>query len=308
MHRTIHISLTPNSSDEVCRKLLVLETVISLSLSRGASLKPAGDVIMVDALNRGTDEILKLVETAANGQPFSITTSESASLIDPSQAKTIRKDVDEANWEEIIIGLRHQARITTNFIWLMIAGGAISAVGLVSEPVPMMMAFAAAGIIAPGFEPIVAVPLGLIFKRGGIVWRGCLSLLAGYATLVLSAALVIWILLAAGSIGKNELLSNSDIESIINPTLKEMIVSGCGAAAGIIITASYRRSVIAGALIALILIPAAAIVGAGIAIGDAKLIFGGLMRLGIDILFVVGFGLFIFGFKQFFVHRRKPLI
>lgn len=308
MHRTIHIALPPENTDAAVKRLLALDGVIGLSLSKNSSIKPPGDVLIVNALNRGTGEILQIVEELVASENFSITTSESASLIDPAFKDSIRNDVDEALWEEIIAGLRHQGRISMNFILLMIAGGAICAVGLVSDPVPMMMAFAAAGIIAPGFEPVVAVPLGIVFKRFGIVGRALLSVVAGYAVLILAAAAVIKILLLTGNIEPNQLTENRDIETMINPTLKEMIVSGCGAAAGIIITAAYRRSVIAGALIALIIIPAAAVAGAGIAVSDAKLIFGGLIRFAIDVAFIVGLGIVIFALKQIFLHRRESMI
>lgn len=308
MHRTIHISLPSENSDEAVRRLLALDSVIGLSLMKNSSLKPPGDVLVVDALNRGTGEILQIIEKIVKDEKFSITTSESASLIDPASRKSIRNDVDEALWEEIIAGLRHQGRISTNFILLMIAGGAIAAVGLVSDPVPMMMAFAAAGIIAPGFEPIVAVPLGVVFKRFGIVGRAMLSVIAGYATLILASAAVIKILILTGHVERDQLVASRDIETMINPTLKELIVSGFGAAAGIIITAAYRRSVIAGALIALVIIPAAAVTGAGIAVMDAKLIVGGLLRCAIDVAFIVGLGILIFALKQIFLHRRKSLI
>lgn len=308
MHRTIHIALPSENTDEAVRRLLSLDGVIDLSLTRASSLKPPGDVLIVNALNRGTGEILQIIEELVENEKFSITTSESASLIDPASRESIRNDVDEALWEEIIAGLRHQGRISTNFILLMIAGGAIAAVGLVSDPVPMMMAFAAAGIVAPGFEPIVAVPLGVVFKRVGIVGRALLSVFVGYAMLIAASAAVIKILLLTGHAEKDQLLMSRDIETMINPTLKELIVSGFGAAAGIIITAAYRRSVIAGALIALVIIPAAAVTGAGIAVWDAKLIFGGLARCAIDLAFIVGLGIVIFALKQIFLHRRESLI
>lgn len=308
MHRTVHISLPSENTDEAVRRLLALDGVIGLSLMKNSSLKPPGDVLIVDALNRGTGDILKVIEEVVENEKFSITTSESASLIDPASRESIRNDVDEALWEEIIAGLRHQGRISTNFILLMIAGGALAAVGLVSDPVPMMMAFATAGIIAPGFEPVVAIPLGVVFKRFGIVGRALLSVVAGYATLILAAAAVIKILLVTGHVERDQLIASRDIETMINPTLKELIVSGFGAAAGIIITAAYRRSVIAGALIALVIIPAAAVAGAGIAITDANLLIGGLLRFAIDVAFIIGLGIIIFALKQIFLHRRESLI
>lgn len=308
MHRTILISLPPDDSRALSDKLAALETVIGVSLSKGVSIKPPGDVITVNVLNKGADDVLKLVGASAENNELSITTHEVASFIDPKKSETVADDVDEAIWEEMQTGLRHQGRITTNYLLLMALGGAICAVGLVSEPVPQAIAFAASGIIAPGFEPLAKVPLGIVLGRWSVAVRGAFSSLVGYAVLIASAALVMFILLQTGSAEVAELVKNPEIENIAYPTLKELIVSGAAAFAGIVIISAYRRSVIAGALIALIIIPAAASVGAGLAAGEQQIAFNGLERLGIDVLFIVGAGLLVFWLKQTLVHRRKPLI
>jgi uncharacterized membrane protein len=190
----------------------------------------------------------------------------------------------------------------------MALGGAICAVGLVSEPAPQAIAFAAAGIIAPGFEPLAKIPLGVVLGRWNVSRNGAVSSLVGYAVLIASAALVMFILLKTGSVEPVELVGNPEIEHIAHPTLKELIVSGAAAFAGILIIAAYRRSVIAGALIGLVVIPAAASIGAGLAAGERHIIHNGFERLGVDVLFIVAAGLIVFWLKQVLVHRRKPLI
>lgn len=308
MHRTINISLPSGDAPKLANELAALETVVGVSLSKGVSVKPPGDVITVDVLNKGADDVLRLVRTASEKHELSITTHEAASFIDPKKGEAIENDVDEAIWEEMETGLRHQGRIGRNYLYLMALGGAICAVGLTSEPAPQAIAFAAAGIIAPGFEPLAKIPLGTVLGRWNVVGRGALSSLVGYAVLILSAALVMFILLKTGSVELSELVKNPEIEHIAHPTLKELIVSGAAAFAGVLIIATYRRSVIAGALIGLVVIPAAASIGAGIAAGDWKIALEGFERLGIDVLFIIVAGLIVFWLKQVFIHRRKPLI
>ena len=308
MHRTIKISLPSSDSHALCERLAALETVVGVSLSKGISIKPPGDVITIDVLNKGADDVLKLVRAASEKHEISVTTSEAASFIDPKNSKKIEDDVDEAIWEEMETGLRHQGRITWNFVFLMALGGAIGAVGLVSEPAPQAIAFAAAGIIAPGFEPLAKIPLGAVLGRWNVSRRGVISSLVGYAVLIASAALVMFVLLQTGSIEIEELVKNPEIKNIAHPTLKELIVSGAAAFAGILIIAAYRRSVIAGALIGLVIIPAAASIGAGIAAGERHITRNGFERLGVDVLFIVVAGLIVFWLKQVLVHRRKPLI
>ncbi|MCA1628118.1 MAG: DUF389 domain-containing protein [Acidobacteria bacterium] len=158
---------------------------------------------------------------------MSIVTAELASIIDPQHEEAVDKDVDEAVWEEMETGLRHQGRVTANYLALMALGG-VATVGLVSEPAPQPIAFVAAAVIAPGFEPIAKIPLGLVLRRWNVVWRGFVSVGAGYAVLVLAAAVTFLALNLTGHATIAELIANPEVEHISHPKLKELLVSGCG--------------------------------------------------------------------------------
>ena len=112
MHRTFNVSIPPSCTGPLIDQLQAMPDVIGLSVERGTSLKPAGDVLILQVLNRGTDDVLQCIATRCQGQPFSIATSELASLIDPSNHYRIEKDYDEAIWEEMEAGLRHNGRLT----------------------------------------------------------------------------------------------------------------------------------------------------------------------------------------------------
>lgn len=308
MHRTIEITVPADVTPELAQELETMEHVVGLSVLRGASLKPPGDVLIVHALNRGVDEVLRCANEARGRGHISIVTAEVASIIDPQHQDAVDDDVDEAIWEEAETGLRHQGRVTSNFLALMALGGAIAAVGLVSDPVPQAIAFVAAAVISPGFEPLAKIPLGLALKNWNVVRRGLVSAAVGYVVLAVGAALAFLALRVGGVATVGELVGNPEVHHIEDPTLKELLVSACASAAGVIMVLAFRRSVIAGPLIALVLIPAAALVGAGIAAGRFGLAYQGLERLAVDAALIVGLGVIIVLVKQATVHRRRPMV
>ncbi len=308
MHRTIEITVPPTETAGLLRQLEALDDVIGLSVNPGASVKPRGDVITVHALNKGADDVLRHVAEVGRRGPISIVTAEVASIIDPAQDEAVANDVDEAVWEEMETGLRHQGRITANYLALMALGGAIAAVGLVSEPVPQVLAFVAASIIAPGFEPLVKIPLGLVLRRPAVAWRGLRSVAAGYAILIVAAALAFLLLRLTGSATVADFVHNPEVERIAHPTFLDLLVSACGAIAGVVMVAAYRRSVIAGPLVALILIPAAATIGVALVATEPRLIWEGFQRLALDVFLVIALGMLVLFIKQRTVHRRPPLV
>ncbi|GAB3842539.1 DUF389 domain-containing protein [Hymenobacter jeollabukensis] len=309
MHRTLEITVPPAVTEVLQTELVALDDVIGLTLQRGGSLKPVGDVLTVHVLNRGADEVLRRVRAAVpDKRDLSIVTAEATSFISPADHHHVRADQDEAIWEEMESGLRHQGRVTSNYLLLMALGGVIAAVGLVSEPVPQAVAFVASAIIAPGFDPMTTVALGLVLRRWPLVRRGFGSALAGYAVLVLAAAATMWAMVAAGEANETLLATNKEVKHLADPRLMELAVAGAGALAGVVMLAAFRRSFQAGPLIAMAFIPAAALIGAGPVVGRFDLALEGLERFGADWGFILALGIPFLWLKQRFLHRRAPLV
>lgn len=308
MHHTLEITTPTAHTDALLEELKRLDTVIGLSVNRGSSIKPPGDVIVVHTLNVGTDDVLKRVRMVQDEGDISIVTAELASIIAPQHDHAVENDVDEAIWEEMETGLRHQGRVTPNYLALMALGGAIAATGLVSAPAPQAIAFVSASVIAPGFEPVAKIPLGLVLGKRSVVKRGLISSLAGYAVLIASAAFMFWILRVTGSSSVAEFVNNPEVSRISHPKLLDILVSACAACAGFVMIAAYRRSVIAGPLMALVITHSAAMIGVSFVAGRPALAWQAGERLGIDLLLIGVIGAIVVAIKQILVHRRKPLV
>jgi hypothetical protein len=308
MHRTIELTVPPHVTDSLQAELTSLDEVIGLTLQRGASLKPVGDVLIVHVLNRGADEVLRRVHAAIPKSELSAVTSEATSFISPDEHHVIRGDRDEAIWEEMESGLRHQGHITVNYLLLMALGGIIAAVGLVSEPVPQAVAFVASAIIAPGFDPMTTVALALALRRRDLIGRGLASAGAGYAVLILAAAATTAVLVGAGEMDAELLATNKEVQNLAHPGWMELLVAGAGALAGVVMLAAFRRSFQAGPLIAMSFIPAAALIGAGLVVGRPDLSLEGLQRFGADWGFILALGAPFLWLKQRFLHKRQPLV
>lgn len=308
MQRSIEITSPPEATDDLLDTLKHNEHVIGLSVDRDTSIKPPGDVITVHALNRGIDDVMRAAEAAHRHGSISIVSSTLDSVVDPEHADKVASDVDEGLWEEAETGLRHQGRITANFLVLMAVGGVAAATGFLSPPTTLVIAFVAASIIAPGFEPIAKLPIGIALRRPGVALKGLRSAAAGYLVLALGAALTFVILRALDLTSAEIFLENSEVGHLVHPSGPDLVRSICGALAGVLMIVANRRSVIAGPLIVLSLVPAAAMVGMAATLGRGDLMLEGLQRLGIDIALIVVLGALVVAWKQATVHRRRPMV
>ena len=308
MHRAIEITAPIASTDASIRDFARSNHLISLSIHRGASIKTPGDVLMVHALNRDDDRVMRLVEEARVEGEVSVTTHELTSIVDPEHEREVAKDIDEALWEESETSLRHQGRPTANYLVLMALGGAVAATAFVETGSSQTISLVAASIIAPGFEPLAKMPVGLALRRWSVVGRGLWSVGVGYLTLALASALVFAVLRLTGVGTTGEFLGNPETGILTDPTPREVLISSFGALAGITMIVAYRRSVIAGPLIALAIVPAAAMVGVALAAGSPTLAYQGAERFILDVALIVAWGALVVALKQVFFHRRKPVV
>ena len=124
VHRDIEITVVPEATDRLVGELEGMAGVISISVHRGVSVKPLGDVVSAAVLNSEVDAVLSLVEQAEEHGAISVSTSSLDSLTDSESQDVVRADVDEALWEEAETALRRHSRLTANF-FLTVAGGAV---------------------------------------------------------------------------------------------------------------------------------------------------------------------------------------
>jgi Domain of unknown function (DUF389) len=309
LHRTIEITVPPSQTDKLVNELGRLDGVVSLSVVRGASVKPEGDVVSVHALNRRADEVLRLVKATSYHGRVSVSTGELMSLVDPEHEQAVAKDVDEALWEEVETNLRHQSRTTANYLILMALGGAAAATAFaVHNPTEQALSFVAGAIVAPGFEPLAKVSVGLALRRWGAAARGLGSAGLGYLVLAVSAALMFVVLRLTGATTVGGFVGNPGVHSLGHLATRGVLLSACGALAGMVMLTTYRQYLLPGALIALRAIESAALVGAALIAGEPALVLGALGRFIVSAVLVLAAGVIVVGLKQAIVHRRKPMV
>ena len=114
----------------------------------------------------------------------------------------------------------------------MFLGGVVVATGFVEEGTSQAISFIAASVISPGFEPLAKIPIGLTLRRRGVIWAALKAAAFGYLALVLSAALTFLVLRLTGVATVEEFLTNSELGSLVDPTLRDILLSGCEAVAG----------------------------------------------------------------------------
>ncbi len=112
----------------------------------------------------------------------------------------------------------------------------------------------------------------------------------------------------SGVVTVEEFTLNTEVRNLAEPGLREILLSACGALAGMLMLVSRRRYLIPGALVALLIIEASALIGVAMAVGQPGLMLEGPKRFGLDVVLIVAGGVPIVLLKHALVHRRMPMV
>jgi uncharacterized protein DUF389 len=309
MHRDLEITVAPAATDRLLERLQEVEGVLTLSVRRGESVKPPGDVVSAAVLNQYADDALKVIQEAEEHGTLSISTSTLDSLIDIDSQDQVRADVDEALWEEAETALRRHTRPTFNFYITTAAGGLIATAGLAaSSRVTEATALVAAGIITPAFEPLARISLGAVNRHAAVARRGAGAAALSFAVLLVTSLLTMLVLRIGGHGFVDEFHHSPTVHEVQYPPLINLLISAAGAVTGVTMISAGRFTQLAGPLVALQLLPAVATVGGALAIGDGGIAARGFGRLAIDWAMVLLAGLLVFSYKQARAHHHRRAI
>lgn len=200
--------------------------------------------------------------------------------------------------------LRRDTNLNSNYLLLMLLAGFVAAVGLWTDTPHIVVG---AMVLAPGFEPILRIPFGIVAGPRFLASRGWASTLAGYLALAIGSALAYPMLAMVTPGSPPDLSALRWVGYWSDITATGVLIALAAGAAGAIVVVAQRPVMSAGVMIALALIPSMAVAGMAAAAGDLPLAGHGLGRWLLEVACVVVAGGVVLGAKQLLVHRRHAL-
>jgi hypothetical protein len=306
MQKRVEITVPPEQTDDLLAELAEIDEVIGVDVQRGTSLRPAGDVITVVVGNRSLHDLVRLLDRRAVGGTSSstYTTSELTGVVSPSVAGTMGTESSDLTWEEMESVIGKQANMTANAVVVMVISGAVATLGIATNAVHLVIGAMA---IAPGFAPLQRIARGIVARSGA--WRrGLAHSAVGYAALILGAAIAALLLRVLETDplggGSGYLEPGSLVSYWTSVTVPGLLTSLAAAVAGAILIASDRSVLTAGVMIALALVPTAALIGVGLVSASPEVIRGAALRWTLEVAMVFGAGLLVFLWKRNRLQRR----
>lgn len=310
MPRTIQIISPRHASEKILLKLASEKGILGIRFQQGISLDPSGDVISIDVLNNEIRNVMQVLEQEGilDDPNYSLTTSESSSMLSNTHSKAITTDGSQTIWEETLTTINEQSQMTFNNLMTMFLSGMIAVIGLATNAIHIVIA---ASLLAPGFGAAVRVSLGVINQHQ--TWKqGIKDILLGYLALCLGAALVSLGLKFFGThllIGSSSYLpQNKLVKYFTTITFEGISVSVLASIVGTILILTDRTILTAGVMILLALVTSSSIATMAFVEGDFDIGLSALGRWTLEVGIIVSSSAIIFLLKKHTVMNRSMKI
>ena len=301
MPRAVYITVPSDRREALLDRLQEADGIVSVLVHLDASHEPKGDLVTVRGTNDAANSVVKIVSQMGLAEEGVVAIDEPVGLVSNARRRKLDGDTSEASWEEMDTLLRRDANPSHNFLGLMFLAGAVAGAGLFVDTLHIVVG---AILIAPGFEPLVRICVGLASGLPDTARGGAMGVLAGYLAVAaggaIGAASAAW---ADPALHLSTMFDGHWVQYWTSFSRTGVIIAVIAGLAGAIVVNSHQTVFATGVMIALALIPAMAIFGAGIAAGEFALALRGLGRWGVDAACVLAGCLLVFGLKRALLRR-----
>jgi uncharacterized hydrophobic protein (TIGR00271 family) len=283
----VHLRLTVPSELSGPVRTLLLEhaCTTNVTLSEGACLQPAGDLIECDVAREqagsllhqldelGLDEAGGIVITTPTGTPF-----EAARRL---EATAPGHPDDAVIWESVEAQAESGAVPTVSYLVFLVIAVALASIAVITDSAVLVVG---AMVVGPEFSAIAAACAGIVLGRWGLTARSLrlliLSFLFAIAVVTLLALVGRW----SGAITAEDVTrARPNTGFIWHPDLWSFVVALLAGAAGALALAIEKTATMVGVFISVTTVPAAGNLALGVAVGESSEITGSLAQLGANV-------------------------
>jgi uncharacterized hydrophobic protein (TIGR00271 family) len=256
----------------------------TLTLQRGAALEPEGDVITCEVVRERVNAVVEALRAIGVERRGAISIVEVDALASYQGRKSERAapghELDALPWALIEERARDDAELSVTFFALMALAAVIAAVGIIVDSAVLIIG---AMIVGPEFGPLIAIAVGA-YRRLRLWTSAVVVLGAGLATAIAAATIVgLGARVAGESASSFEPASRFFTGFVTEPNAYSAVVALAAGVAGTISLARTQATALAGVLVSVTTIPAAAAIGIDASAANWADLGGASLQLAINL-------------------------
>jgi uncharacterized hydrophobic protein (TIGR00271 family) len=254
--------------------------IVALSPERAES----GVVLAADVMPSVADQVVQLIrDWEVEDADYLLTRQD---VVAPNPPHGRLAGGGEFAWIEVMGEARTHSRPLGRYLALMAVAGVLAAIGVITDN-PILIVGAMA--VSPDLLPVCAACVGIVARRRPLVRRALVTLLLGIALTWAVAAGVAWGLQATGILTGDFQVHDSALHGLANIDYSTVLVA---LAAGVAAMLSFetRAASAVGVAISVTTIPASALFGVSLGLGEVSVSWGasGVLAVNVALLLLSG--------------------
>jgi uncharacterized hydrophobic protein (TIGR00271 family) len=296
----LRLAVEENRADDIAGALEGTGGVHQI-VSMSREPRGAGVVLEADLLPSVADQVMGLIREheIADGS-YLITRQE---VIAPSPIHGPITGGNGFAWIEVLGEARANARLLGRYLALMTVAGVLGAIGVITDN-PILVVGAMA--VSPDLLPICAACVGFVARRRLLIRRALVTLLLGILLTWGVAAGLAWGLQATGILTGSFQVHEENLHGLASIDYSTVLVA---LAAGVAAMLSFetRAASAVGVAISVTTIPASALFGVSLGLGEVSVSWGAAGVLGVNVALLLVSGTLTLALQTIFSRRRQAL-
>ncbi len=272
-------------TEDVLRLLRADPGVSSLSLVRGASLRPVGDLVTADLAREAANDVIDGLrelgvhrEGTVHIEPVPTWLSQAGYQ---AERNTPGSGADSVVWAEVTQRAYQDCDFNWTYASFMTLATMIASIAIVLDSQILVIG---AMVLGPEFGAVAALGVALVRRRAALLALASRTLVGGFAVAIGITTLLSFVAKALGWITLEQVTGpRPGTEFIYFPDKWSFIVAVIAAAAGVLSLTSARTGGLSGVFISVTTVPAAGNIALGITFGAHDEIWGSTLQLLINL-------------------------
>lgn len=283
---TLTITSPVGCTDEVQDLLINDPAVSSVAVIRGASVKPAGDVVTADVAREGANDTIRALIGTGVHREGTIHIDDAATWVSANAYQVDNEmpgdGVDAVVWAEVVQRAYSETLVSWIFLAFMIMATLIAGIGIIIDSQILLIG---SMVLGPEFGAIAAIGIALVSKRPRLIGRAFRTLIVGFVVgisfttaISLMGRWLNWVTV------EDFTRPRPDTAFIYTPDRWSLVVALIAGVAGVLSMTSNRAGALAGVFISVTTIPAAGNIALGLAFQQWHEVWGSTVQLIVNIM------------------------
>jgi uncharacterized hydrophobic protein (TIGR00271 family) len=283
--------------------------VAHLALVRGGSVRPPGDLFLVDVARESADQLIDALRGLDVDRDGGIAMETvDAAVSRPAEDAERRAPGDGSDavvWEQVVRSTATDAALSVSYLAFLTIATLLAAVAIVNDSAPLVIG---AMVLGPEFGPLAALAVALVQRRSRIVRQALVSLAVGFAVAIAVTTLVALLGRGLGWFDADVLDADRPATAFITqPDRWSLLVAVLAGVAGVLSLTSARSGALVGVFISVTTVPAAGEMGLALAVGSGTDFREAATQLGVNLAGILAAALATL-LLQKAVWRRVPRV